>query len=68
MAEDHGTHLDMSTRIRLGREMMRSVHERGWGRVTELAQAYGLSCTWLYEWEACTKTAFETALQPGRAG
>jgi len=68
MLEYRRTDIDLSTRIALGLEMSRPVHERGWGRATELAEQHGLSRTWLYELGARTKAALEAALQPGQAG
>jgi hypothetical protein len=41
--------LDLSTRVWLAREMLQPVSERGWGRVTELAQSYAISRTFLYD-------------------
>jgi hypothetical protein len=37
--------LDLSTRVWLAREMLQPIPERGWGRVTELAQTYAISRT-----------------------
>ena len=43
MLEYRRKDLDLSTRIFLGIEMLSPVEVRGWGRASELAEAYGIS-------------------------
>ena len=68
MAKYQVPEIDLSTRLEIVAEMMRPTQERGWGRVTELAQRYGLSRTWLYQLKAKAKAALMACLQPERAG
>lgn len=49
MPQYNRTEIDLSTRIALGIEMLTPIPERSWGRVTELAQTYGVSRPFLYE-------------------
>jgi hypothetical protein len=48
MAHYGSSELDLSTRIMLALEMLQPIPEREWGRVTELAQTYAVSRTFLY--------------------
>ena len=48
MAKYRVVELDLSTRQAIALEMLQSVKERGWGRVTELARKHGVSRMLLY--------------------
>jgi len=60
--------LDLSTRVKIGLEMLEDIPERNWGRVTELAQAYGVSRTLLYQIRNQVKEAVENSLAPKAPG
>lgn len=60
--------LDLSTRCMLGLEMLGPISERGWGRATELAQAYGISRTLLYQFRDRVWEAVLQALAPRKPG
>ena len=49
MAEYRVPELDLSTRIGIGLEMLLDIPDREWGRVTDLAQEYGVSRMLLYK-------------------
>jgi len=60
--------IDLSTRIALGIEMLTSIPERPWGRVTALAAAYGVSRPFLYELRDRAFEALGAALTPRQPG
>jgi hypothetical protein len=60
--------LDLATRIEIALEMRRPRAERGWGRVRELQQRYGVSRTWLYDLGARAERALAAALAAQPAG
>ena len=68
MAKYQVPEIDLSTRLEIVTEMMRPAQERGWGRVTELAQRHGLSRTWLYQLKAKAEAALTACLQPQAVG
>jgi len=61
-------YLDLSTRIAIGLKMVMSSTERGWGWVTELAAAYGVSRQTFYDLRDKLRTALVKALQPQAPG
>ena len=68
MAKYRAPHLDLSTRIELVAELIRPAHERSWGRVTQLAEACGLSRTRLYQLRDKAIAALVDALAPEEPG
>jgi hypothetical protein len=68
MAHYRLSELDLSTRIRLALEMLQPIPERGWGRVTELAQTYGVSRTFLYNLRDQALDVLGQGLSPRQAG
>ena len=68
MLEYRRKDLDLSTRIFLGIEMLSPVEVRGWGRASELAEAYGISRSLLYQIKDRVKEALEAALKPQPVG
>lgn len=68
MAQYRVPTLDLSTRIQLAVEMRRPVPERGWGRVTQLAEEYGVSRTWLYNLRNKAQALLRSAVQPQKPG
>jgi hypothetical protein len=60
------SHIDLSTRIALGLQMLDS--EREWGKVSELARQYGVSRKFLYEMAARARQSLQKALAPKQAG
>lgn len=68
MAKYRIPHLDLSTRIELVAEMLLPTEQRDWGRITQLAQRFGLSRTWLYELKAKARFALEAVLAPQKPG
>jgi hypothetical protein len=68
MLEYRRKDLDLSTRIFLGIEMLSPVEVRGWGRASELAEAYGISRSLLYQIKDRVKEALEAALKPRPVG
>jgi len=60
--------LDLSTRLSLALEMLKPLPERGWGRVTELAEQYHLSRTLLYEMRDRALRGLLEALAPRDPG
>ncbi len=61
-------HLDLSTRIEIGLKMVMSSAERGWGWVTEMAAAYGVSRQMFYDLRDKLQAALVKALQPQAPG
>ncbi len=68
MLEYRRKDLDLSTRIAIGLEMILPAEMRGWGRVSELAQKYGISRSLLYKIKDRVQEALEATLQPRKAG
>jgi len=68
MLEYRRKDLDLSTRIFLGIEMLSPAELRGWGRASELAEAYGISRSLLYQIKDRVKEALEAALKPKPVG
>ncbi len=66
MADYRLSHLDLSTRIALGLQMLDP--NREWGRVSQLAREYGVSRRFLYKMEAQVEEALLNALAPKPAG
>ena len=60
--------LDLSTRIRLALEMLQPIPEREWGRVTELAQTYAVSRTFLYNLRDRALEVLTEGLLPHKPG
>lgn len=60
--------LDLSTRIELVAELILPPQKRGWGRVTKLANVYGLSRTRLYQLRDKAIAALVDALAPENPG
>lgn len=60
--------LDLSTRLSLAVEMLTPPPQRPWGRVTHLAQTYGVSRTWLYGLRDQAEAALGQALAPHPPG
>jgi len=61
-------HLDLSTRIEISLKMVMSSTERGWGWVTEMAAAYGVSRQTFYDLRDKLRVALTQALQPQAPG
>ena len=68
MLEYRRKDLDLSTRILLGIEMLSPAEVRGWGRASELAEAYGISRSMLYQIKDRVQEALEAALKPKPVG
>ena len=68
MAKYRIAHLDLSTRIELVAEMLLPAEQRNWGRITQLAQRFGLSRTRLYDLKAKARSALEAVLAPQKPG
>ena len=68
MAHYRVKELDLSTRITLALEMLHPVAERGWGRVTELAQTYGVSREFLYQLRERALNSLSEVLAPRPPG
>ena len=64
MANDKRPPLDLSTRMTLAIEMLADYPDRKWGQASQLALAYGISRTWLYELSEKAKAALTDALEP----
>lgn len=60
--------LDLSTRIEISLEMLRTAEERGWGYVTKLAKTYNTSRTLLYKLRDRAKEALIEAMEPKKTG
>ncbi len=61
-------HLDLSTRIEISLKMVMSSAERGWGWVTEMAAAYGVSRQTFYDLRDKLRSVLVKALQPQAPG
>jgi hypothetical protein len=59
-------HIDLSTRIELGMQML--APSRSWGQVSTLAKKYGVSRKFLYQLNTTMREALEAALQAKPAG
>jgi hypothetical protein len=68
MTQYRAEHLDLSTRIEISLKMVMSSAERGWGWVTEMAAAYGVSRQTFYDWRDKVEAALVKALQPQAPG
>ena len=68
MAKYRVVELDLSTRQAIALEMLQSVKERGWGRVTELARKHGVSRMLLYMIRDQARNALAEWLAPKRPG
>ena len=68
MAEYRVPGLDLSTRIGIGLEMLLDIPDREWGRVTDLAQEYGVSRMLLYKMRNQVEEAIRGALSPKAPG
>lgn len=68
MANDKRPPLDLSTRMTLAIEMLTDYPNRKWGQASQLAKAYGISRTWLYELGKKAKAALTDALEPKPPG
>ena len=66
MAHYRLSHIDLSTRIALGVQMLDPARE--WGKVSELARQYGVSRKFLYEMAGEAQQALQRALAPKEAG
>ena len=66
MADYRLSHLDLSTRIECGLQMLDP--HREWGTVSQLAREYGVSRRFLYKIEAQMQQALQDALAPKPAG
>jgi hypothetical protein len=66
MAHYRLSHIDLSTRMALGVQMLDP--RREWGEASELARQYGVSRRFLYEVAAQTEQAIQNALAPKPAG
>jgi hypothetical protein len=60
--------LDLSTRIVIALEMLQPIPEREWGRVTELAQTYDVSRTFLYDLRDRALDVLAEGLSPRKPG
>jgi hypothetical protein len=60
--------LDLSTRISPVVAMLQPIPDREWGRVTELADQYGVSRAFLYQLRDRALEALRTVLVPGQPG
>jgi hypothetical protein len=68
MAKYRVPELDLSTRQAIAMEMLQDVKERGWGRVTELAEKHQVSRTLLYQIRDLASAALTEALAPNEPG
>lgn len=68
MAHYRLSELDLSTRVSLAREMLQPIPEREWGRVTELAQDYGVSRAFLYQLRDRALNGLSSGLEPRQPG
>jgi hypothetical protein len=68
MAHYRLTELDLSTRMMLACEMLQPRPERKWGRVTELAQSYDVSRTFLYDLRERAFEVLAEGLAPRTSG
>jgi len=68
MAHYRLSELDLSTRVTLALEMLQPIPEREWGRVTELAQIYGVSREFLYQLRDRARDSLTTVLAPRQPG
>lgn len=68
MAKYHVPQLDLSNRIELVAELLLSADKRDWGRITQLAQKWGLSRTRLYQLKAKAQEALGEVLSPQAPG
>lgn len=68
MAKYRVPHLDLSTRIEIVAELLLPASKRNWGRITQLAQACGLSRSRLYQLKAEAQAALRTVLAPQNPG
>ena len=66
MAHYHLSHIDLSTRIALGVQMLDP--QREWGKASELAREYGVSRKFPYELAAQVEQSLQKALAPKQAG
>jgi hypothetical protein len=66
MAHYRLSHIDLSTRIALGVQMLDT--RREWGKVSELARQYGVSRKFLYKTAAQAQQALQSALAAKQAG
>jgi len=66
MAHYRLSHIDLSTRMALGLQMLDPM--RTWGEVSQLARQYGVSRKFLYELCAQARHALQSALAPKQAG
>lgn len=60
--------LDLSTRISLVIDMLQPIPDREWGRVTELADQYGVTRAFLYQLRDRGLEALSAVLVPGQPG
>ena len=60
--------LDLSTRISLVIDMLQPIPDREWGRVTELADQYGVTRAILYQLRDRALEALKAVLVPGQPG
>ena len=60
--------LDVSTRVEIGLKMVMSSAERGWGWVTEMAAAYGVSRQTFYDVRDDVRAVLEHAVKPQAPG
>ncbi len=60
--------IEVAPRIDLAVEMLTPRPERRWGRVTELAETYSVSRTWLYSLRDQARAALEQVLAPQPPG
>lgn len=60
--------LDVSTRIEIGLKMVMSSADRGWGWVTEMAAAYGVSRQTFYDVRDDVRAVLEQAVKPQAPG
>lgn len=68
MAKYRAPQLDLSTRIEIVAELLLPTSKREWGRVTELAESYGLSRNRLYQLKAKAKSKLADILAPEKPG
>jgi hypothetical protein len=66
MAHYRLSHIDLSTRIALGMQMLDP--EREWGKVSELARQYGVSRKFLYKVAGRAQQALQNTLAPQQVG
>jgi hypothetical protein len=60
--------LELSTRMIIALEMLQPIPERKWGRVTELAEIYGVSRTFLYNLRDRARETLADGLSPRKPG